>query len=272
MKNIRACFFDLDGTLIRSDHTVSPAVIRAIHRLEEEGIAPVIATGRSYEALLPIKKQLDIHSPIICYNGAMIVNGKDGSVMASHSVPDKEARIVITLARQNNLHILGYKEGSLLYEKERPEAEEYGRHLNLKGKVINFDNFPLLNLMKCLIVGDHEILLPIQEEIRRTCGNRVNVFFSNPRYLEIVHPKVDKGRALEEVMSFMKGTAKQAMAMGDGFNDLTMLQTAGHGVVMANALPALKEHFPPERTAEDVDKDGAPKYLAYFFKWNNFKL
>ncbi|MDC7225005.1 MAG: HAD family hydrolase [Spirochaetales bacterium] len=270
MKDIRACFFDLDGTLVRSDHTLSPAVIRAMARLEAEGIAPIIATGRSYEALLPIKEKLNLHSPVICYNGAMIVNGKDGSIMANHSVPDEEARLVIEIARKRDLHILAYREGRLLYEKERPEAEEYGSHLKITGEVIHFDSLSPLNLTKCLIVGDHQTLLPVQEEIRQICGDRINLFFSNPRYLEIVNKEVDKGRAVKEVMTLLDGNTDQAIAMGDGFNDLPMLETAGLGVVMENALPTMKAQFPPERTAGHVDADGVPHYLAELLGWNDF--
>ena len=273
MKNkIRACFFDLDGTLIRSDHSISPAVIRAIGRLEAEGVSPVIATGRSYEALLPVKEELNIHSPVICYNGAMIVDGKDGSVMARHAVPDEEARNAIALARQKDYHILAYRNGELLYEKERPEAAEYSEHIKITGRIVNFDDYDSLNLTKCLMIADHEELLPVQEEIRQICGDRINVFFSNPRYLEIVNSKVDKGRAVEEVMRLLGSTAAQAMAMGDGYNDLPMLQTARWGVVMGNALPGMKELFPPERTALHCDEDGAPRYLADFFGWNDFSL
>ncbi|MDC7221033.1 MAG: HAD family hydrolase [Spirochaetales bacterium] len=270
MKKIRACFFDLDGTLIRTDHTVSPAVIRLIRRLETEGIETIISTGRSYEALLPIKEELGIHSPVISYNGAMISNGKDGSIMASHAVPDEEARKVIDIARKGDFHILAYRDGNLIYEKERAEAREYAVHILLKGKVINYDDFDSLNLMKCLIIGDHEDLIPVQEEIRSVCGDRINVFFSNPRYLEIVNKNVDKGRAVAEVMSLLGSSTDEALALGDGFNDLPMLQAAGHGVVMGNALPALKELFPPERTAGHVDEDGAVNYLKEFFQWTDF--
>ncbi len=272
MNRILACFLDIDGTLVRTDHTLSPAVIKAVKRLEEEGVAPVIATGRSYEALLPIKNELNLHSPVICYNGAMIVDGRDGSVMARHDLPDNEARRVIDLARERDLHILAYREGKLIYEKERPEAQEYAARIKISGEVTDFDSLTSWNFTKCLIIADHETLLPLKEEIEKRCGEGINVFFSDPRFLEIVHRNVDKGRAVQEVMKLLGGTTEEAMAVGDGFNDLPMLETARWGVVMANALPTLREKFPPERTAGPVDEDGLALYLADFFQWDDFSL
>ena len=272
MKNILACFLDIDGTLVRTDHSLSPAVANAVGRLEKEGVAPIIATGRSYEALLPIKKKLNLRSPVICYNGAMIVDGRDGSVMARHDLPDPEARQVVDLARKEGVHILAYREGKLIYEKERSESEEYRKRIKITGEAVDFDSFLTWGFTKCLIIADHGKLLSLQKKIRELCGDRINVFFSDPRFLEIVHRDVDKGRAVAEVMKLLGGTTGQAMAMGDGFNDLPMLEAAGWGVVMANALPALREMFPPERTAPHVDEDGAARYLASFFGWDDFAL
>jgi Cof subfamily protein (haloacid dehalogenase superfamily) len=272
MKNIRACFFDLDGTLLRTDHTISPAVIRAVRRLEEEGVAPVIATGRSYEALLPAKETLGIHSPVICYNGSMIVNGRDSSVMSEHILPEEEARRIIDIARREDYFILAYRKGKLLYEKERPEAAAYRNRIGIPGKVVNFDSFEELNLTKCLFIADHEKLKPVLAEIENLYGSDVNAFFSDPLFLEVVNKGVDKGRAVTEVMALLGGTVDQAMAMGDGYNDLPMLQAARWGVVMENGLPDLKALFPPERTAGHCDDDGAARYLADYFGWTDFSF
>jgi Cof subfamily protein (haloacid dehalogenase superfamily) len=266
----KACFFDIDGTLVRSDHSISQPVIDAVRRLEKEGIAPVIATGRSYEALLPVKETLGISSPVICYNGAMIVNGKDGSIMTHHTLPDSATRSIISLAKDHDFHILAYQKGRLIYEKERSESREYFDRIHLPGHLVDFDTLTEpLDFTKCLIIADHKKLEPILNRILSEQGEGVNAFFSDPRFLEIVPRGIDKGRAVREVMTLLGGTAEEAMAMGDGFNDLPMLQAARWGVIMENALPALRDMFPTERTAPPCDEDGAAQYLADFFGWKN---
>jgi len=268
MKNkIKACFFDIDGTLVRSDHTISQSVIEAVQRLEKEGVAPIIATGRSYEALRPVKEKLGIHSPIIAYNGAMIVNGKDGSIMTHHTIPDDAARKIIQKSRDLDFHILAYREEELIYEQERPEAKEYYDRIKLGSRIVNFDEIKNLNLTKCLIVADHDKLQPVKNYILDNYGQMVNSFFSDPRFLEVVPSGIDKGKAVAEVMNLLGGTVDQAMAIGDGFNDLPMLQAARWGVVMENALPELRAMFPPERTAPFCDDDGVVTYLSQFFEW-----
>jgi len=267
MKNIKACFFDIDGTLVRSDHTISQVVVNAVQRLEQEGVAPVIATGRSYEALLPVKERLGIHSPVICYNGAMIVDGNTDSIMTHHTIPDDSAREIIQKSRDLDFHILAYRNGKLIYEKERPESKEYNDRIKLNGTVVNFDEMENLSLTKCLIIANHEKLEPVKDMILDTHSEKLNAFFSDPRFLEIVPKGIDKGKAVAEVMGLLGGTIEQAMAMGDGFNDLPMLEAAQWGVVMENALPELKDMFPPERIAKHCDDDGVAKYLSDFFKW-----
>lgn len=268
MKNITACFFDIDGTLVRSDHTISRPVIDAVQRLEREGVAPVIATGRSYKALLPIKEKLGIHSPVIAYNGAMILNGRDGSVMTHHIIPDETARNVIEKCRDLDYHILAYRNEELIYEKERPEAKEYYDRIKLKSRIVQFDKMTELKFTKCLIIADHKKLEPLKDSILTSYGDRVNAFFSDSRFLEIVPYGIDKGKAVAEVMTLLGGTVDQAMAMGDGFNDLPMLQAARWGVVMQNAMADLKQLFPPERIAPPCNDDGVVTYLNQFFGWN----
>jgi len=269
MNGIKACFFDIDGTLLRTDHTISQSVIEAVQRLEKEGVAPVIATGRSYEALLPIKESLGIHSPVICYNGAMIVDGKDGSVLKHHILPDREAKIIINMARDLDYHLLAYRRGELIFERSRVEADEYYNRILLEGRIVNFDDLDELDLTKCLIIGDHENLVPLKDEILKLYGDKLNAFFSDPRFLEIVPAGIDKAEGVREIMDILGEPMEKTMAMGDGYNDLSMLEAVHWGVVMDNALPSLKEKFPPERIAPHCDKDGVAAYLTDFFKWNS---
>lgn len=265
--NIKACFFDIDGTIVRSDHTISQRVISTVQRLEQEGVVPVLATGRSYEALLPIKETLAIQSPVICYNGAMIVDGKDGSTISHHTLNPHVVKKIIDLARDDDFHILAYQRGELIYERERSEAREYFNRIKLPGRVVDFDKITP-EFTKSLIIGDHKDLIPLLDKIKRLYGEYVNAFFSDPRFIEIVPQGIDKGRAVAEVMKLLGGTTEEAMAMGDGYNDLPMLNAAHWGVIMENALPELRNQFPPERVAPPCDEDGVVTYLSGLFGWD----
>lgn len=267
MKDMKACFFDIDGTLVKSDHTISEAVVDAVQRLEQEGVSPVIATGRSYEALIPIKERLGIQSPVICYNGGMIVNGKDDSIMTHHIIPEKASREIIEKARKLDFHLLAYRKGKLIYEKDRAETLEYSNRIKIDGEIVNYDKIENLELTKFIMLADHNKLELVRKELLRESGKSINAFFSDPRFLEIVPFGIDKGKAVEEVIKLLGITGDQTMAMGDGFNDLPMLQSVNWGIVMSNALPELRKMFPPERTAPHCDQDGVATYLKEFFNW-----
>ena len=79
--DIKAILFDLDGTLLRSDETTSEYTNKTINKLVEEGMIFSYATARSYVTARKVTKGLNANIPLIVYNGAMIVDNRDGSIL-----------------------------------------------------------------------------------------------------------------------------------------------------------------------------------------------
>ncbi len=261
---------DLDGTLLKSDLTISDRTVEAFHRIREKGSLPVISTGRSYEAVVDIQKRLDLDTPIICYNGAMICDGRDGSVMHEMRLPSDIARGVLEETRKRDLHYQGFLKGQLYYEKKRPETEFYEAQTGLTGKVVNFDDWDVLEFTKVLLIAPPHResrqwpeLAQMQSFASEHFGNRVYTAYSKPFYLEMIHGESSKGHALKQLGEDFGVSREAIAAFGDGFNDLEMLSYAGISVAMGNAPQEVKQQT--LYTTAGNDEDGIALFLEENF-------
>ncbi|MCK5735933.1 MAG: HAD-IIB family hydrolase, partial [Spirochaetaceae bacterium] len=112
-----ALFLDIDGTILKSDHSMSPRVSDAIQALRASGTLVCLATGRSWEALKPLYDKMELQGPTICYNGAMIVEGPDGRVVFEQILDEEVARAAVAEAGSLNLEMVGYRHSKLSYQK-----------------------------------------------------------------------------------------------------------------------------------------------------------
>ncbi len=260
--SIKAIAFDMDGTLLTDDKKISSRTRRCFEALEEQGVALVLSTGRSFEALEPYKNDLNLNHPVICYNGARIL-GNSGNLIKDHSLPDDIARYIIDFARENGVHIQIYRNGKLYFEKRTLEADFYENYVNVKGKVVNFEDLNLHGFTKIMYLGDHDYLDGLGTAIKKHFGKRLSVMFSDPMFLEFMDGGVSKGRALFEVADHLNIKIDNIMAFGDGQNDISMIETAGIGVAMDNATDEVKA-VADSITLSNND-DGVAVFLEEFF-------
>ncbi|MBQ8315951.1 MAG: HAD-IIB family hydrolase, partial [Lachnospiraceae bacterium] len=116
---------------------------------------------------------------------------------------------------------------------------------------------------KCLISGEPEVLAPLTEELQKRYYGVLNIYRSEPFFLEIMPPLVDKAHALERLLPSLGIGRDECVCCGDGYNDITMLQYAGLGVAMANAQLEVRE-------AADIitlsnDEDGLVPVICTYF-------
>ncbi|MCF6335112.1 MAG: HAD family hydrolase [Spirochaetales bacterium] len=260
--DIRAIAFDMDGTLLNEKGQISSRIKKVLNKLKEREIELMLSTGRSYEALLPFKNELELNSPVICYNGAQVLQA-DGVIIRNHTIDNDISGHLVSFAREKCVHFQAYSNGTLYFEKMTPEAEAYENHVNLRGKVINFDTMKPHDFTKLMYLGAHEKLEGLSNSIKELYSGNLSVTFSNPVYLEFMPGGVSKGDALYEVAEHLGIETTNIMAFGDGDNDISMIKVAGTGVAMENATSELKS-IADEVTLSNTD-DGVAEFLEEFF-------
>lgn len=253
---IKAIFMDMDGTLLKSDHTISEKLIAKLQELSDKGIKICIATGRPFSASVnTIKKLKMIKDPTIHYNGSMIVNPINGDILYEMSVGEKEVEEIIKISRKWNVHLNLYSNDDLYIEKESEEAKAYSKKTGLKYILDSFDNFIGKESTKALILAENKKLLEIKEFLCQKFPN-LNFVFSQPTYLEILNKDANKGNAVLELLKRFHIKPEEAMAFGDQWNDFEMLKNVKYGYLMGNATEELKKHFSEDKITLSNDEDG----------------
>jgi len=257
--------FDLDGTLLRSDHSLSPRTVEALRALHGKGCLPVVSTGRSYEGVEGILKTLELDIPVICYNGAMIVYGK-GKVLRHWKLPEEPLRQVLEMARQRKIHFQGFHGKEVFAEQSGPPTDYYLKATGLVTEITRFDQWDKLDMTKVILIGPYNResrqwpeLHQMQQILKERFGNIFYTAFSKPFYLELINGECSKGKSLQWLMESFDVEKVKTAAFGDGLNDAEMLQAAGISVAMANSNPALFD-FCSHRT-ESNDAEGVASFI-----------
>ncbi len=162
--------------------------------------------------------------------------------------------------------ILSYTSENLLSgicPNEYTDRESYINHM----PVIRVENFPLEitePVNKFLITADPAIISRIQTEVNEYFRSYLNIYCSEPYFLEIMPPRIDKAHSLLRLLTSIGLTAEQMICCGDGYNDLTMIETAGLGVAMANAQPLVRETA--DYITKSNDEDGILHVIDKFMR------
>lgn len=260
--DIKLVALDMDDTLLSRGLTVSPRTAEAIRRSVAQGVTVTIATGRMYRSALPYALQLGLDVPLITYNGGLIRNCQSGETLYHQPLDEAVAHEVLALFRDKGWYIQSYVNDTL-YVPERNEKARYYETLSGVPTVALGDDFYTMSgaPTKMLVLSDVDQLDEITRTVRHLFADRLNVTRSKPTYLEITHPKVNKGEALDFLVRRLGITREQVMAVGDSQNDLDMIQYAGWGVAVSNAADNVKAaaqavtgHHDAEGVAEAIEQ------------------
>jgi Cof subfamily protein (haloacid dehalogenase superfamily) len=237
---VRAVAMDMDRTILPSSLELSPATVAAVAAVRAAGIEPIIATGRMFASARPYALELGITAPVICYQGALVADPQTGEWLLHRPIDVPTALQVIADVRREGFHMNVYVDDMLYVEKPTPEARTYAEHARLEMHVVgNFDTWLTQPTTKIVIVGEPEPLDDLDDRLRARYGDRLFIAKSLPIFLEVASPGVSKGMALRFVCDRLGIDPAATVAFGDGANDLELLETAGLGVAVADADPAL---------------------------------
>jgi hydroxymethylpyrimidine pyrophosphatase-like HAD family hydrolase len=247
---------DLDGTLLRSDGTVSDRTVAALDRLADKGIPFVMATGRPIRWLRPVLDATGTRGPVVCSNGAAIWDPETGEVLSRTPLtPELMADVVARLAGDlPGLVFAAETELGLRHEAGYP-VREFGPLIR-PGELAEVLSEPAIKLLARMPVRD----TPLTDAAARSLAGLAEVTrSSNDGLAEISAAGVTKATGLAWVADRLGVPAAGILAFGDMPNDLPMFAYAGRSVAMANAEPAV-------RAAADAvtgtnDADGVASYL-----------
>ena len=235
-------FIDVDDTLLKNDLTISPENAEAIRLASSRGKKIVICSGRG---IFGIKKYLDFLGTggdeyVICLNGGIIYNYKTMEVVSEEFLPPLYSETICRVGREFDIPTQGYFRDKLIIEKMYGVTGQYIKRMGISAVLVpDLAKYPRLS--KILFTWDHERLKGVCERLMPLVSDEVSLVFSKPEYLEFTHKNATKGKAVESLCKRLGIGLDEAIAMGDGQNDKSMITSAGLGVAVANACRELKD-------------------------------
>lgn len=238
---IKLLALDLDDTLLNKSNLISPRCREAIRKAVAKGVLVTIATGRMYASAVPFARQLGLDIPIITYTGALIKSGLSDEVLFTRSFEPATAAELLELFRARGWYIQVYQGDKLYVEEYNEKSQTYEALTGIKPIPAGPELYRLVNhVYKMMAIAEPGAMKEIAQVVHSVFQGRVFAPLSRPRYLEMVHPDVNKGAAIDFLARRLGIKQSEVMAVGDSNNDVDMLKYAGLGVAMGNAMPGVK--------------------------------
>lgn len=265
--SIKLIAFDLDGTLLNSEHQLDRETIETIKKVQSKGIMTLTATGRMFCSALPYIKQLDIREAVINYNGALVVDPVKEKTIFHDPIPLKTAQEIANFAKTEGHYLQVYLDDRLFIEKRQEETSIYEKTAGIKAEVVgDLNEFIKKPPTKMVIIeNDPELHEEIYNKLTEDFADTLEITSSIKNFIEITAREISKAAALKKIADNLSVDKEEIMAFGDGLNDLKMLQWVGHGVAMENGHPNLKEVT--KNTAARNTELGVAEYLKEYFKF-----
>lgn len=237
-----AMAFDLDGTLLDYEGRMAGNVLEAVKRIMSTGIKVFLLTGRLLASCEHFWRELGLATPLATCNGAHIgVPGQEPLFHKRHE-PDIFSA-VIDLAEQHDLYVNYYIDNRVYALKDGPDFDYYSLAycpVNLaKGRE---ELMRLGRPTKMLCIAAENETPATRRLFAEHLGERVDITESSRRFVEIMVPDVNKGTALQFLADWSGIPKNKWMAVGDGLNDLPMLQIAGFGITFESGDDRLFGH------------------------------
>lgn len=245
-------FFDVDGTLVTRNNHIPDSTIQAIKQLKENGIIPVIATGRAPVLIREIAKELQINS-YIAMNGQYIVY--EGEVIYENPIEEELVDAVIEVATERRDGILLSTADELVANSMLSLVNRGSWYTFLKGLIGLIPERIQLSLWRRMMkkvpkkedyAGKDIYMMNInadqEEELayKKIFDEQLTFTRANEMSMDIINKGVSKAKGAEKMLSILEVNRENTYAFGDGLNDLELIQFVNTGVAMANGFDEVK--------------------------------
>lgn len=251
MKNIKIAFFDIDGTLIDlNTKKISEKMLETLLRMKEKGIILCLATGRSPMALPHFNGiEFDIY---MTFNGSYCYHSE--KTIFSNPIPAEDIRQLIQNAAEIGRPVSVATKDRLAANGADQDLIDYFAIAKLEVEVADDFDTVLLEEIYQVMMGCYES--EYESMMKNVRHAKITAWWD--RAVDIIPADGGKGKAIEKILEYYSLDKSEAIAFGDGNNDIEMLQSVGTGVAMANGSDRLKAVA--DTVCGDVTEDGIYYY------------
>lgn len=237
---------DVDGTLLNDDKEITKRTRAALLKVQQMGVHLVLASGRPTYGVIPLAHALELNhygGYVLSYNGGQIFDMQNGQLLFEKRINPEMLPYLEKKAIKNSFDIFTYRE-DIIYTSNL-DNEHIRREAELSGmKLVGTECFAEsidFSPCKCMLVSDdEEALISLEEHWTRRLNGVLDVFRSEPYFLEVVPCFIDKANTLGILLEKLSILPEEVIAIGDGVCDFSMIQLAGLGIAMGNAQDSVR--------------------------------
>ena len=257
----KAVFSDFDGTLLTSDHRISPKTLDAIQGITKQGIPFTPISARSPLGIWPYAKLIENYNIIVAFSGALILDKNAKPIYSVQIDPADIQAINQVLADHPALGVNYYTYDDCVARDLDNKWVIYER--SVTGIQIDpYDDSAVYSPHKIQIIGETDEVISI-EKILKEKFPHLSICRSHANFLEVMHKSATKGNAVRFLEDYVHVKMEECVAFGDNFNDLDMLESVGLGVAMGNAPDEIKQAA--NRVTASHNDDGIALILNEIF-------
>jgi Cof subfamily protein (haloacid dehalogenase superfamily) len=250
---IKLVLTDVDGTLVRSDKSLSEASIDAVRKLREAGIRFAITSGRPPRGMEMLIEPLALDTPLAAFNGGLLVE-PSLEVLEEHTIPDEVVDRVLELLASFELSTWVYRGSEwLVRDPQGPHVEREAHTVQFEPTVVDaYDGLtPVAKIVG--VSDDFQTVAIAAQATRDALGDRVSASRSQPYYLDVTHPEANKGSVTRFLTARYDLAVDQLATIGDMPNDVLMFAHSGLSIAMGNAGEDVQRAARRVTTSNDDD-------------------
>lgn len=254
MTAIKLLLSDVDGTLVRSDKTLSPRSVDAVNALHDAGIHFAVTSGRPPRGMEMLVDPLEIRAPLAGFNGGLVVE-PDLEVLEQRLVPDEIVPRAIALLELFGLSVWIYRDADwFLRDPDGPHVERESHTVQFEPSVVaSFDDASTRVAKLVGVSDDFDAVATAERAAHEGLDELVAVSRSQPYYVDITHPQANKGAVVTYLSKRYEVPPDEIATIGDMPNDVLMFAHSGVSIAMGNAHREVQRAARYVTTSNDED-------------------
>jgi Cof subfamily protein (haloacid dehalogenase superfamily) len=242
-KPIRLVIADVDGTLVTQEKVLTPRAIEAVFKLRARGVQFAVTSGRPPKGMAMLVEPLKLDEPLAAFNGGVITQPDLKTVLRQNFLAPGVVRQTVQLILDHSLDVWIYTDTTWFVRSvDAPHVAREQWTVKFEPVVTNDLNSLVDRVAKVVGVSDnHDAVERGEKDAQAALGTNASAARSQPYYLDITHPKANKGEVVMALSDLLKIPVEEIATIGDMPNDVLMFVKSGVSIAMGNASPEVQK-------------------------------
>jgi Cof subfamily protein (haloacid dehalogenase superfamily) len=240
---VKLVIADVDGTLVTHDKILTPRAIDSVMKMRDAGILFAVTSGRPPRGMAMLIDPLKMDEPLAAFNGGVIIQPDLKTVLRQNVLSPDVVKQAVQLILDHKLDVWIYTDTTwFVRDVNAPHVAREQWTVKFPPVVTNDLNSLVDNVAKIVGVSDDlDLVARCEKDVQQACGANASAARSQPYYLDVTHPKANKGEVVLAMSDLLKIPPQQIATIGDMPNDVLMFVKSGVSIAMGNASPEVQK-------------------------------